>query len=98
MKQKYIVTIAGMTFNVVSEDDENFTNDVARTVNMKINNLVLTTTNCTKMKAAALCAMDYCSESKKLAAENQLLNEKIKRLERELALAKCELKGKDNND
>ncbi len=98
MKQKYIVTIAGMTFNVVSEEDENFTNEVARTVNMKINNLVLTTTNCTKMKAAALCALDYCSETKKLEAENKKLNDKIKRLERELALAKSELKGKNAND
>lgn len=98
MKQKHIVTIAGMTFNVISEEDENFTNDVARTVNMKINSMVLTTTNCTKMKAAALCALDYCSEAKKLSAENKELYEKIKRLERELALAKSELKGKGAND
>ncbi len=88
MKQKYVVTIAGMTFNVLSDDDESFTYEVASTVNSKISNLVLQNTSCTKLKAATLVALDYCAEAKKLTWEKEKLEEKIKKLERELAREK----------
>ncbi len=88
MKEKYIVTVAGMTFGILTEDDENFTYEVARTVNGEISSLVLKNTSCTKLKAATLVALDYCSESKKLRAENAQLNERIKKLERDLAREK----------
>lgn len=80
MKQSIKVQVAGVSFFVVTEDSEERTAQIASLVNSKINSLVLKTTDCTKMKAAALCAMDYCSEA-------IALRERVKQLEDELARA-----------
>ncbi len=85
MKQSIKVQVAGVTFHVVTEDSEERTLEIASLVNSKINSLVLKTTDCTKMKAATLCAMDYCNEALQL-------REKVKELEEQLQKAKG---GKD---
>lgn len=85
MKQSIKVQVAGVTFHVVTEDSEERTLQIASLVNSKINSLVLKTTDCTKMKAATLCAMDYCSEALEL-------REKVKELEEQLKKARG---GKD---
>ncbi|MBR6535009.1 MAG: cell division protein ZapA, partial [Clostridia bacterium] len=81
MKQSIKVQVAGVTFHVVTEDSEERTLEIASLVNSKINSLVLKTTDCTKMKAATLCAMDYCNEALQL-------REKVKELEEQLQKAK----------
>ena len=88
MKESVKVQVAGVTFFVVTEDGKERTEEIADKVNSKINNLVLQTTNCTKMKAAALCAMDYCRESMEQKEEILRLEQKIKKLEGELARGK----------
>ncbi len=88
MKESVKVQVAGVTFFVVTEDGKERTEEIAHRVNTKINNLVLQTTNCTKMKAAALCAMDYCRESIEQQEEIEKLKQKIKKLEGDLARGK----------
>ena len=84
MKQRYQIQVAGMVFPIVTEDEEDYTRAVARTVDERINSMVLKNTSCTKTKAAILCAMDYCSEAAQLKVKNEELEEKIKKLERAL--------------
>lgn len=79
MKQSVKVQVAGVSFHVVTSDSEERTEHIAKLVNSKINNLVLQTTNCTKMKAAALCAMDYCSEVMELREEVQRLKKQLEK-------------------
>ncbi len=88
MKESVKVQVAGVTFFVVSDDGKERTLEIAHQVNSKINNLVLQTTNCTKMKAAALCAMDYCRESMEQKEQIARLEQRIKKLEGELARGK----------
>lgn len=88
MKESFKVQVAGVTFFIVTEDSKEHTEQIANLVNSKINNLVLQTTNCTKMKAAALCAMDYCRESMEQKEEIARLEQRIKKLEGELARGK----------
>ncbi len=88
MKESVKVQVAGVTFFVVTEDGKERTEEIARNVNTKINNLVLQTTNCTKMKAAALCAMDYCRESIEQKEQIEKLQQRIKKLEGDLARGK----------
>lgn len=93
MKESVKVQVAGVTFFVVTEDGEERTEEIAKKVNTKINNLVLQTTNCTKMKAAALCAMDYCRESLEQKEHISRLEQRIKKLEGELAKGKSSTVG-----
>ncbi len=79
MKQSVKVQVAGVSFYVVTTDSEEKTEEIAKLVNTKINNLVLQTTNCTKMKAAALCAMDYCREALQLREEVEELKRKLEK-------------------
>ncbi len=88
MKESVKVQVAGVTFFVVTDDGKERTEEIARNVNMKINNLVLQTTNCTKMKAAALCAMDYCRQSIEQKEQIEKLQQRIKKLEGDLARGK----------
>ncbi len=88
MKESVKVQVAGVSFFVVTEDGEERTEEIARIVDKKINNLVLQTTNCTKMKAAALCAMDFCRQSLEQKQQIDELNERIKKLEAELSKGK----------
>lgn len=85
MKHRVRITVAGVTFSVVTEDEPDFTLSVAKTVNDKINSIVLQNADCTKLKAAALCSMDYCSENMQMRFRIAQLQARVKFLEGELA-------------
>lgn len=85
MKNRVQVTVAGVTFSVLTDDEADFTRSVAKTVNDRINAIVLQTADCTKLKAAALCSMDYCSENMQMRFRVAELQARVKFLEGELA-------------
>lgn len=87
MKQKVNVAVAGTSFTVVAEDAPEYIADVARTVNDRINAVSLQSPGCTKLKAAALCAMEYCSACMKKDGEIENLRAEITKLKTALGEA-----------
>ncbi len=80
MKQKYTLTIAGISMNVVTEESPEAVEALVRLVDRKMMEITGGGMQCPKVEAALLCALDYCSE--RIKAQR-----KVKALETRLASA-----------
>ena len=69
MKEKHIVTIAGSTLTVLSEEDEEYVQQLAQILDRRINDLMIHKNKCTKSEALLLCALDYLDATVKLKTE-----------------------------
>lgn len=80
MKQKYTITLAGVTMNVVSDESPEAVDSLVRLVDRKVLEITGGGMQCPKVEAALLCALDYCSE--RIKAQR-----KLKAMETRLASA-----------
>ena len=80
MKQKYTLTIAGVSMNVITEESPEAVESLVRLVDRKMMEITGGGMQCPKVEAALLCALDYCSE--RIKAQR-----KVKTLETRLASA-----------
>jgi cell division protein ZapA (FtsZ GTPase activity inhibitor) len=78
MKQKYTLTIAGVSMNVVTDESPEAVEALVRLVDRKMLDITGGGMQCPKVEAALLCALDYCSE--RVRAQR-----KVKSLETRLA-------------
>ena len=88
MKQKYTITVAGVSMNVVAEESPETVQALVGMVDRKMKEIG---TACPKTEAALLCALDYCSD--KIKAQR-----KVKSLESRLSMAEdtvAELEGEN---
>ena len=92
MKQRVQIQVAGISFTVITEDEPDYTRSIAKAVNDRISAILLKTTDCTKLKAAALCAMEYCGENMQQKFRIAELQARVKYLEGQLS------KAGDNNE
>ena len=85
MKEKHLLEIAGLPITIVSDEDKLHIEEIAAVLDERIRDLTVRNKRCSKIDAALLCALDYCSEAKK--------NEKkIRNLEAQIALYEANLK------
>jgi len=80
MKQKYTLTIAGVSMNVVTDESPEAVEALVRLVDRKMQEITGGGMQCPKVEAALLCSLDYCSE--RIKAQR-----KVKALETRLATA-----------
>ncbi len=71
-KRKVDVEIAGLKMSLVTDETESFVESVVRRVNDSMNSLLQSSRNRTRLDAALLCALDFCSD--KLTAEKRVRN------------------------
>ena len=71
-KRKIDVEIAGLKMSLVTDETESFVESVVRRVNDTMNSLLQSSKNRTRLDAALLCALDFCSD--KLTAEKRVRN------------------------
>ncbi len=71
-KRKIEVEIAGMKMSLLTDESESFVESVVRRVNDSMSSLLGTGKNRTRLDAAMLCALDFCSD--KLPAEKRVRN------------------------
>ena len=69
MKNNYKVVIAGVSFNLTSEDDEKYVTETVEELNKKITDIQMRSASCTKLEAVILCALECLDEKKKLEAQ-----------------------------
>lgn len=98
MKQKYTITISGVTMNVISDESPEAVESLVRLVDRKMLEITGGGMQCPKAEAALLCALDYCSERvrsqrKVKALETRLASAEVatEELEQENALLREEL-------
>ena len=64
--EKYNVTIAGVSMNIMSDDDEAYVNATVEELNKRITDIQMKATGCTKMEAIIMCALSSLDEKQKL--------------------------------
>ena len=74
MKQKYTITIADVSLNVICEESPEAVESLVGIVDRHMREINTKSSRCSKTEAALLCALDYCAD--KLKAQR-----KVKRLE-----------------
>ncbi len=78
MKYKHTITIADIQMNIITEEETEVVEAMVGVLDRRIREIFLKSENrCTKIEAALLCALDYCSEKSKL-------QETVNRLEEEM--------------
>ena len=88
MKQKYTITIADVSLNVVCDESPEAVEALVNLVDRKIREIGNT---CPKTEAALLCALDYCSE--RIKAQR-----KVKSLETRLATTELALEDAEREN
>lgn len=71
-KRKIEVDIAGLQMTLVTDEPEAFVDSVVRHMNESMNALLSSGKNRSRLDAAILCAMEFCSD--KLTAEKRVRN------------------------
>ena len=84
MKQKYTIKVADIEMNVVSEESPEAVEALVGLVDRKMKEITGPGSRCSKLEAALLCALDYCSD--KIKAQRRL-----KALESKLTLTEAAL-------
>ena len=83
MKQKYTVTVAGMTVNLVSDEEEEYVNGLVRLLDQRINEMVVSSKHCSKNEALLFCTIDYFDDKIKNSLRFQRMQETIDKLTEE---------------
>ena len=83
MKQKYTVTVAGMTVNLVSDEQEEYVNGLVRLLDQRINEMVVSSKHCSKNEALLSCTIDYFDDKIKNSLRFQRMQETIDKLTEE---------------
>lgn len=98
MKQKYTVTVAGMTVNLVSDEQEEYVNGLVRLLDQRINEMVVSNKHCSKSEALLFCTIDYFDDKIKNSLRFQRMQETIDKLteENEELRKKLGIKEKTN--
>lgn len=97
MKYKHTITIADIQMNIITEEETEVVEAMVGVLDRRIREIFLKSENrCTKIEAALLCALDYCSEKSKLQETVNRLEEEMRGVDINAMLAElAELKGEN---
>ncbi len=89
-KKIYTIEIADVQLSVMSDEKEDFVNGIVEKLDSEIRDLSVRNKSCSKLDAAILCAIDYCSEMLKrekrvrnLEAQISLYDANLRRMREE---------------
>ena len=77
MKQRYSITIAGTEMNVITDEAQEFVDEVVGILDRKMREINMSSRRCSKTEAAFLCALDYCSDKVRLTKKNRTYDAEI---------------------
>ena len=81
MKQKYTLSIAEMTINVMTDEPLESVEHIVGMLDRKMRDIALKSKRCSKNEAALLCALDFCADKVKAKEQNEELEAKLEELE-----------------
>ena len=98
MKQKYTITIADVSLNVVCDESPEAVEALVGIVDRHMREINSRSSRCSKTEAALLCALDYCADKVKIQRKTKKLESlvaqqsiEIEELHAEIAALKAEL-------
>lgn len=80
VKEKRIITIDGIDLCVRTDESDEMLAEVTDRLNRSMRAIHTSAKNCSRVEAALICALDYCSESIKCRAEYEALLRELKEL------------------
>jgi len=81
MKQKYTLSIAEMTINVVTDEPQETVEHIVGILDRKMREIALKSKRCSKNEAALLCALDFCADKVKAKEQVEELETRVEELE-----------------
>ena len=98
MRQKYTITIADVSLNVVCEESPEAVEALVGMVDRHMREINSKSNRCSKTEAALLCALDYCADKVKIQRKTKKLESlvaqqsiEIEELHAEIAALKAKL-------
>ena len=98
MRQKYTITIADVSLNVVCEESPEAVEALVGMVDRHMREINSKSNRCSKTEAALLCALDYCADKVKIQRKTKKLESlvaqqsiEIEELHTEIAALKAKL-------
>ena len=98
MKQKYTLTLADVSLNVVCEESPEAVEALVGIVDRHMREINSKSSRCSKTEAALLCALDYCADKVKIQRKTKKLESlvaqqsiEIEELHSEIAALKAKL-------
>jgi cell division protein ZapA (FtsZ GTPase activity inhibitor) len=92
MKERYTVEIGGVELSIVTEESQEYVLGLAKLIDSRMKQIVMTSKRCTKTEAVMFCALDYLDDNLKtrlrsdeLREENEALKEENESLKAQLA-------------
>ena len=73
MKQKYTITIADVSLNVVCDESPEAVEALVGIVDRHMREINSKSNRCSKTEAALLCALDYCADKVKMQRKTKKL-------------------------
>ena len=89
MKQKYTITIADVSLNVICEESPEAVESLVGIVDRHMREINTKSSRCSKTEAALLCALDYCALD--YCADKVKMQRKAKKLEALVAQQSIEI-------
>jgi cell division protein ZapA (FtsZ GTPase activity inhibitor) len=80
LKEKRFITIDGINMCVRTDESEERLREVVDRVNRSMRAIHSNSKNCSKVEAALICALDYCSEAVRYRAEYEALLRELNEL------------------
>ena len=97
MKYKHTITIADIQMNIITEEETEVVEAMVGVLDRRIREIFLKSENrCTKIEAALLCALDYCSEKSKLQETVNRLEEEMRGVDINAMLAELDALKAEN--
>lgn len=100
MKERFQVEIADVPLSILSDEKEEYVTELVTRLDGEIRDMTVRNKRCSKMDAALLIALDYCSEKQKadkrirnLEAQISLYDANLRRLREENAALQARLGG-----
>lgn len=84
------LTVGGMEYKIVSDEDESYIRSIGDKLNAKLDGIKRENQYLSTTMVAVLAALDYCDDATKIRAENEQLRQQLKNAVEDAACARFE--------
>lgn len=91
MKERYTVEIGGVELSIVTDESQEYVLGLAKLIDSRMKQIIMTSKRCTKTEAVMFCALDYLDDNLKTRLRSEELSEENSALRAENESLKAQL-------